>query len=58
MRASYVVAHLNSPSRQAEFISNRVQAVNELPEAIATGVERLNTFDYVNDRLFGCFHDY
>ncbi len=37
-----VVAHLNSPSRQAGFISNRAQAVKELAEAIATELEEWN----------------
>ncbi len=42
MVRSYVVAHLNSPSRQTGFISNRAQAVNELAEAIATELEEWN----------------
>ncbi len=61
MVRSYVVAHLNSPSRQTGFTSNRAQAVKELAEAIALELEEWNdwnTFDYVNDWLFGCFHDY
>ncbi len=42
MVRSYVVAHLNSPSRQTGFISNRAQAVKELAEAIATELEEWN----------------
>ncbi len=42
MVRSYAVAHLNSPSRQAGFISNRAQAVKELAEAIATELEEWN----------------
>ncbi len=37
------------------------QAVKELAEAIVTELEGWNdssTFEYVNDWLFGCFHDY
>ncbi len=39
---SYVVAHPNCHSRQAGFISNRAQAVQELAEAIATELEEWN----------------
>ncbi len=42
MVRSYVVAHLNSPSRQTGFIGNRAQAVKELAEAIATELEEWN----------------
>ncbi len=42
MVRSYVVAHLNSPLRQAGFISNRAQAGKELAEAIATELEEWN----------------
>ncbi len=54
MVRSYVVAHINRPSRQAGFICNRAQAAKELAEAIATELEEWNdsnAFDEVNDWL-------
>ncbi len=47
MVRSYVVAHLNSPSRQTGFISNRAQAVKSSQKAIATELEELERLKHI-----------
>ncbi len=42
MVRSYVVTQINRPVKQAEFISNRAQAVKELAEDIAIELETLD----------------
>ncbi len=60
MVRSYVFTQINSPPKQAGFISSRAQAVKELAEDSdrigRTGWGHTN--DYVNDRLIGSVHDY